>query len=159
MTTFTLELYDVRCADRLPEADAAGQGGSERSDKAGKDRKLSKRFHLLIVDDVPLNLSVLKALLKKIGVNDIETAVDGEDAWEKIQTSDRPFDFVLTDIWMPKMNGRELVEKIREDERFVALPVYAVTADVEEQKTFAQRGFTGVLLKPLTIDKLSALFQ
>ena len=52
-----------------------------------------------------------------------------------------------------------VVEKIRDDERFVTLPVYAVTADVEEQKTFSQQGFTGVLLKPLTIDKLSALFK
>ena len=158
-STFTLELYDVRCADRLPESAAAGQGGTEQNGTPGEVPKLSKRFHLLIADDVPLNLSVLKALLNRIGVNDIETAVDGEDAWEKIRTSARPFDFVLTDVWMPKMNGRELVEKIREDERFSTLPVYAVTADVEERKTFAQSGFTGVLLKPLTTDKLSKLFQ
>ena len=46
----------------------------------------------------------------------------------------------------------------RADKRFAALPVYAVTADVEEQKAFAERGFTGILLKPLTIDKLSDLF-
>lgn len=44
-------------------------------------------------------------------------------------------------------------------ERFAGLPVYAVTADVEEQKSFAERGFTGVLLKPLTIDTLSKLFN
>jgi len=155
-STFTLELYDVRCSDRLPSADGvAGQGVAVPNG----NRKPSKQFHLLIADDVPLNLSVLKALLNKIGMNDLETAVDGEDAWEKIRMSARPFDFVLTDVWMPKMNGRELVEKIREDERFSTLPVYAVTADVEEQKTFARSGFTGVLLKPLTIDKLSALFQ
>ena len=154
-STFTLELYDVRSADRLPESDAAGQGVAVPNG----NRKPSKQFHLLIADDVPLNLSVLKALLNRIGMNDLETAVDGEDAWEKIRMSARPFDFVLTDVWMPKMNGRELVEKIREDERFSTLPVYAVTADVEEQKTFARSGFTGVLLKPLTIDKLSALFK
>ena len=57
------------------------------------------------------------------------------------------------------MNGRDLVAKIRADERLAELPVYAVTADVEEQKNFAERGFTGVLLKPLTIDTLSSLFQ
>ena len=102
---------------------------------------------------------MLKALLKKVGVYDIETAVDGQDALEKIRTSERPFDCVLTDIWMPKMNGRELVAKIRADERFADLPVYAVTADVEEQKTIAERGFTGVLLKPLTIEALSKHFN
>ena len=45
------------------------------------------------------------------------------------------------------------------DGRFAELPVYAVTADVEEQKTFAERGFTAVLLKPLTIDILSKFFS
>ncbi len=113
---------------------------------------------MLIVDDVPLNLAVLKALLTRIGLRDVATAVDGEDAWEKIRASEKPFDLVLTDMWMPKMNGRDLVAKIRADERFKDIPVYAVTADAEARKTFASHGFTGILLKPLTIDKLSGLF-
>jgi CheY-like chemotaxis protein len=52
-----------------------------------------------------------------------------------------------------------IVHQIRADERFAELPVYAVTADVEEQKNFAERGFTAVLLKPLTIDILSKFFS
>ena len=163
-STFTLELHDVKIIESLPDAGgaAAGQelsGGQTQSEKAQEDRKVAKNYHILIADDVPLNLSVLKALLKKINVNDVETAVDGQDAWEKIRTSERPFDCVLTDVWMPKMNGRELVSTIRADERFAGLPVYAVTADVAEQKAFTERGFTGVLLKPLTIGVLSGLFQ
>ena len=171
-STFTLELFNVKKVEDHSEtggnADAeqpelfslAGKDPAGGTDirKAGDGRKFAKSCHLLIADDVPLNLSVLKALLKKVGVNDVETAVDGQDAMEKVRTSERPFDCVLTDIWMPNMNGRDLVAKIRADERFADLPVYAVTADVEEQKNFAERGFTGVLLKPLTIDTLSSLF-
>ena len=162
-STFTLELRDVKSAESMPDtkgASVAGQmlsGGLPQDGNAGKT--ITKQYRLLIADDVPLNLAVLTALLKKNGVNDVVTAVDGQDAWEKIQASEKPFDCVLTDIWMPKMNGRELVSTIRADERFTKLPVYAVTADVEEQKAFAERGFTGVLLKPLTIDKLSILFK
>ena len=157
-STFTLELFNVKKAYRDIAAEQELADAADREKKRDA-RNAAKNCHLLIADDVPLNLSVLKALLKKIGVNDIETAVDGQDAWEKIQASERPFDYVLTDIWMPNMNGRELVAKIRADERFAKLPVYAVTADVEEQKTFAERGFTGVLLKPLTIDILSKHFS
>ena len=163
-TTFTLEFHNVKSAEAVPgtgkptpeqmQQDNASAIGTMR-----EEMKKEGNYHILIADDVALNRSVLKALLKKIGVNDVETAVDGQDALEKIQTSERPFDCVLTDIWMPQMNGRELVAKIRTDERFAKLPVYAVTADVEEQKTFVDRGFTGVLLKPLTIDKLSRLFS
>ena len=164
-STFTLELHDVKSADRLPDADGAKDAGQELSDgqtprrETPEGKHISKQYHLLIADDVPLNLAVLKALLKRIGVNDVETAVDGQDALEKLQSSERPFDCVLTDIWMPNMNGKELVSAIRADKHFAGLPVYAVTADVEEQKAFSERGFTGVLLKPLTIDKLSNLFK
>ncbi|MBQ7731209.1 MAG: hypothetical protein IJT68_05155 [Lentisphaeria bacterium] len=49
--------------------------------------------------------------------------------------------------------------KIRADSRFTSLPVYSVTADIEEQKAFAEHGFTGILLKPVTIVKLSRLFN
>ena len=164
-STFTLELRDVKFVEPSPDevtkADA-GQGvkkavGNEV--KAVTVKKNMRNCHMLIVDDVPLNLAVLKAILTRIGLLDIVTAVDGKDAWEKIQASDKPFDLVLTDMWMPKMNGKDLVAKIRGDERFAGLPVYAVTADIEEQKTFGKHGFTGLLLKPLTIDKLSGLFN
>ena len=60
---------------------------------------------------------------------------------------------------MPKMDGKHLVSTIRADERFADLPVYAVTADIEERKTSAENKFTGTLLKPLTGEKLSALFK
>ena len=164
-STFTLELYDVKYTESDLVTNGETAAAQERSgeqiqqEKTPEDQIVAKNYHILIADDVPLNLSVLKALLKKIGLNDVETAVDGQDALEKLQTSERPFDCVLTDVWMPNMDGGKLVAKIRADKRFAGLPVYAVTADVEEQKTFAERGFTGVLLKPLTIDKLSGLFK
>ena len=170
-TTFTLELYDVKVAEPCssPDGEAAadqeGAGGQTPQDGETQignkleGRKDAEQYHILIADDIPLNLAVLKALLKKIGVNDVETAADGQEAWEKIRTSERPFDCVLTDLWMPNMNGRELVAKVRADERFAELPVYAVTADIEQRKSFAEYKFTGMLLKPLTIDKLSRLFK
>ena len=168
-TTFTLELHDVKSAEPRSEAGGATAAGQElvrerrdaetRIEKNREGRNAVKKYHILIVDDVPLNLAVLKALLKKIGEDDVETAVDGQDAWDKIRTSERPFDCVLTDIWMPKMNGKELVSTIRADERFAGLPVYAVTADIEEKKSFAEHKFTGTLLKPLTIDTLVSFFK
>ena len=65
-----------------------------------------------------------------------------------------PFDLVLTDMWMPEMDGAGLVRAIRADGRFSALPVYVVTADVEMLKQFEDAGFTGIVLKPITVDKL-----
>ena len=126
--------------------------------KSAPAPKLKKGFKVLIADDTSLNLMVLKALLAKIGVRDVVQAVNGADAWNKVQAAETPFDIILTDIWMPEMDGKELVAKIRADKRFADLPVYAVTADIEAQQTFAENGFTGLLLKPVTIDKISGIF-
>ena len=164
---FTMELYNVKTAE---PGSAPGSAASEQDrnapreqtqgdDKARETRKDPAQTRILIADDVPLNLAVLKALLVKTGIRDVVAAVDGRDAWEKLQASEKPFDLILTDMWMPVMDGKDLTAKIRADERFAGLPVYAVTADIEEQKNFAEHGFTGVLLKPLTIDKLAVFFN
>ena len=164
-STFTLELRNVKFAVKPPDDDKKAADVRKDIEKAKNcanallAKQRMRNCRMLVVDDVPLNLAVLKALLTRIGLRDVVTAVDGQDAWEKIQASDKPFDLVLADMWMPKMNGRDLVAKIRADERFKDIPVYAVTADTEARKTFAKHGFTGILLKPLTIDKLSELFN
>ena len=170
-STFTLELREVKFTEHSPDADKKAADGqvllTERIEgddmrggiKASGMQKEMRDYRILIADDVPLNLAVLKALLTRIGLRNVATAVDGQDAWEKIAGTDTPFDLVLTDMWMPKMDGKDLVTKVRADKRFASLPVYAVTADIEEQKKFEEHGFTGILLKPVTIDKLLRLFN
>lgn len=79
------------------------------------------------------------------------------DAWDKVQAAETPFEIILTDIWMPEMDGKEFVAKTRADKRFADLPVYTVTADIEEQKMFVEHGFTGILLNPVTIGNLSGI--
>ena len=118
-------------------------------------KKLPKR--VLVVDDSPVNRSVLTALLKRAGVASIDCAGDGGEAISRLEEAvkeGRPHDFVLSDFWMPNMNGFELIEELRDDFRFAKLPVYAVTADTEHNRDDRTRLFTGILLKPLTYDKL-----
>ena len=77
---------------------------------------------------------------------------NGHKALEALEASvGRPFDIVLTDMWMPEMDGEGLVKAIRAREKLKSLPVYVVTADVEMQKRFRDVGFTGILLKPVTV--------
>ena len=109
----------------------------------------------LVVDDVPVNLLVEKAMLQRAGVAEIVTAGSGAAALATLE-SHGAFDLVLTDLWMPEMDGYELCAKLRADKRWKALPVYAVTADVEARKSVAERGFDGILLKPVTVEALGA---
>ena len=110
------------------------------------------RRRILIVDDQKMNLMVLKAMLKKLGDFDVVTAMNGREALDALESPDaKAFDIVLTDMWMPEMDGEGLVKAIRAREKLKSLPVYVVTADVEMQKRFRDVGFTGILLKPVTV--------
>ena len=113
---------------------------------------------VLVVDDSPVNRKVLAAFLKKAGVVRIGQACDGAEALAALGAafkSGDPYDLVLSDFWMPVMNGLELVEKLRADPDFAALPVVAVTADTECRKDPRSSLFDEILLKPVAFDKLS----
>ena len=113
---------------------------------------------VLVVDDSAVNRAVLKALLKKLGITDVELAVDGKAALDILE-KEPAFDAVLSDMWMPVMDGAELVKRIRADERLSKLKVCTITADVEARATYREQGFDALLLKPVTIDTLSALLD
>ena len=110
-------------------------------------------LRLLLVDDIKMNLSVLKSMLRRLGVTSVTTAADGVEAMKVLQESPTAFDAVLTDMWMPNCDGTELLRRIRAFAPTADLPVYAVTADVECAGGDGTK-FSGVLLKPLTIEGL-----
>ena len=122
---------------------------------AAAEMKLPKQ--VLIVDDSPVNRKVLAAFLKQAGISVIHHAGDGKEALAEIDAAMRagqPYDFIFSDLWMPNMNGFEFIEQLRADSRFRDLPVLALTADTEFRRDKRAELFTGILLKPLTYDKL-----
>lgn len=84
---------------------------------------------ILIVDDLRSDLDLMSALLTKGQEWEVETAVNGQDAFDKAEAS-LP-DVVVTDLQMPEMNGFELVAAIKQ--RFPFLPVILVTAAGSEE--------------------------
>ena len=120
-------------------------------DFRGKSRG---ELRVLIVDDVPLNISVLRTMLRKNGVTDIVTSTNGKDALEKIRADVKKFDLVLTDLWMPEMDGRKMLQALRADPQFRSLNVIAITADVDARDECMTLGFSDVIFKPVTINKI-----
>ena len=117
-----------------------------------------KKLRILIVDDSKMNLAVLRAMLTRLGITDIVSAMDGEEALAILRDpNSRPVDIVLTDMWMPKVDGEALVRAIRADPKLAHLLVYVITADVEVQNSHKAKGFTGILLKPVTVSSLRLL--
>ena len=150
-STFTVCLPDVETYEAKKTVPTAEQ------DPSGQLTNPPQR--VLVIDDSPINRSVLTALLEHLGVPSIDEADDGEAALAALESSDqsgRPYDFVFSDLWMPKMNGLELVERLRADPRFEKLPVFALTADTESQNDARTHLFNGILLKPITCGNLVA---
>ncbi|MCR5591201.1 MAG: response regulator [Lachnospiraceae bacterium] len=100
---------------------------------------------VLVVDDNPMNLNVIKGLLKATKIF-VTTATSGEECLDKIRGTQ--FNVVLLDHMMPGMDGIETCEKIRE--RYPDLPVYALTANaMAGEEFYISKGFNGYLSKPI----------
>ena len=104
-----------------------------------------------------MNLHVAKALFNKLGFNNISTAGSGKAALELL--GKQPVDLILSDLWMPEMDGSQLSAEVKKDPRFAHIPIVAQTADVEAGGNFDMSHFDAIILKPLTKEKLSNMVK
>jgi len=97
----------------------------------------------LIVDDFSTMRRIVRNLLKEIGYNNADEAEDGQIALNKLRNG--AFNFVVSDINMPNMNGFELLREIRADDNLKKLPVLLVTAEAKKEDIVlaAQLGANG----------------
>ncbi len=117
----------------------------------------------LIVDDFSTMRRIVRNLLKELGYNNADEAEDGQIALGKLRSG--LFNFVVSDINMPNMNGFELLREIRADESLKKLPVLLVTAEAKKEDIVlaAQIGANGYIVKPFTKatleDKVTKIVQ
>jgi two-component system chemotaxis response regulator CheY len=111
---------------------------------------MSTDARFLIVDDFSTMRRIVRNLLKEIGFSNAEEAEDGQVALTMLKNS--KFDFVVSDINMPNMNGFELLKNIRSDEALRGIPVLMVTAEAKKEDIVAaaQGGASGYIVKPFT---------
>ena len=163
-STFRITLPKVKVVrkSKEEEPDVRDKGsvvGLRSSDAAGQEPSAPKEKPLLLlVDDQKMNLTVLKAMIKRIGGFDTETAMDGREALARLQDASLPkIDAVLTDMWMPELDGEGLAKAIRADPKLAKMPVHVITADVELQENYSEKGFDDIILKPVTVNTLGPL--
>ncbi len=104
---------------------------------------------ILLVEDDEVDIKALRRAFEKLKiVNPIRVAHDGVEAWEMLAETPRPF-LIITDINMPRMNGLELLRKIRESESLHDSIVFVLTTSNEEQDKFDAYNLnvTGYMLK------------
>jgi two-component system, chemotaxis family, chemotaxis protein CheY len=111
---------------------------------------MANDLRFLIVDDFSTMRRIVRNLLKEIGYPDADEAEDGVAALHKLRNG--RFNFVVSDINMPNMNGFQLLQEIKQDEKLKHLPVLMVTAEARKEDIVlaAQSGAAGYIVKPFT---------
>lgn len=107
-------------------------------------------LRFLAVDDFSVMRRIIRGLLKEMGCNNCEEAEDGQVALTMLK--EIKFDFVITDVNMPNMNGFQLLKAIKADDALKHLPVLMVTAEARKEDIVlaAQSGAAGYIVKPFT---------
>ena len=118
------------------------------------DMELQSSPHILIVDDNATNRVVAQALCEMFGCTS-ETAEDGLEAVQAVQ--DRPFDLILMDIKMPRLDGMQATLAIRAlDGPAGRIPIVALTAnaDPDDARHYKSLGMAAVVEKPIKPERL-----
>ncbi|KAK0708129.1 hypothetical protein B0H67DRAFT_556673 [Lasiosphaeris hirsuta] len=137
-----------------------------------KRRKpLLSKLHVLVAEDDPINVKVLRKRLEKVG-HKVSHALNGEECATVYKERSRDFDVVLMDMQMPIVDGLHSTKMIRAIEgssthpglSLVAehhghIPIIAVSASLVEHKkdVYADAGFDGWILKPIDFKRLETL--
>lgn len=115
----------------------------------------AKGAKILVVDDVKLNLKVIKGLLKQTGV-EVDMAMSGMECLEKVKNTH--YDVILLDHMMPEMDGIETLKRFREDSSHANqdTPVIMLTANaiIGAKDEYLEAGFADYLSKPVRTEEL-----
>jgi CheY-like chemotaxis protein len=118
----------------------------------------SEKTTILAVDDNPASLRLIQFMLEREDYR-VLTAVDGREALAVLAASGENIDIILLDRLMPEMDGLEVIEKIKADEKLRAIPVIMQTAAgrPQEIKEGIEAGVFYYLVKPLVPETLLSI--
>ena len=120
---------------------------------------MSEQQKLLLVDDEPGIRESVQAYLEDNEEWTVEAASNADEAWQKIETQTP--DLIISDIMMPKVNGYEFLQKLREDPRYQAIPVVFLTARgmTSDRIQGYEAGCDAYLPKPFDPEELEAIVK
>lgn len=103
---------------------------------------------VLIVDDYKTMLRIIRNLLKQLGFNNVDEAMDGTEALGKIRNKD--YGLVISDWNMEPMTGIQLLREVRADKATQDLPFIMITAESKTENVIAakQAGVSNYIVKP-----------
>jgi signal transduction histidine kinase/FixJ family two-component response regulator len=125
----------------------------------GKTQNAGGAYHVLLVEDMPVNRIVGRGMLTSLG-HKADLACDGEEALEMLKTT--PYDLVLMDMQMPRLNGLAATRAIRAwGGAYASLPIVAMTANAfhSDRVECLAAGMNDFVTKPIEVKELEAAIR
>ena len=106
------------------------------------------KLKVLIVDDFPTMVRIMRKLLKQIGYENVDEAANGRDALARIETA--TYDIVISDWNMEPMTGLQLLKEVRSDQKLKDMPFVMITAESKTDNVVAAKaaGVNNYIVKP-----------
>ena len=115
---------------------------------------MEEKYKILFVDDEE-NIRELGKRILQIGKYEVDTAVNGKDAFEKIANT--YYNVIITDMKMPEIDGLEIIEKVKEISPFTDVIMITGHATVETAMKAISLGAYDYIVKPFDMGKLILL--
>ena len=109
---------------------------------------VDKNMPILIVDDYKTMLRIIRNLLKQLGFNNVDEAIDGSSALQKLR--DKNCGLIISDWNMEPMSGLQLLKEVRKDVKLKELPFIMITAESKSENVIAAKeaGVSNYIVKP-----------
>jgi len=109
---------------------------------------VDKNMPILIIDDYKTMLRIIRNLLKQLGFNNVDEAIDGSSALQKLR--DKDCGLIISDWNMEPMSGLQLLKEVRKDVKLKELPFIMITAESKSENVIAAKeaGVSNYIVKP-----------
>jgi two-component system chemotaxis response regulator CheY len=117
---------------------------------------------ILVVDDFETMTSIVRSLLRKLGLSNVDAVFDGKSALRELHK--RHYDLVISDWNMASMSGYDLLKEVRADPKLASIPFILITGSCTAEAVLAAKaaGVNDYIIKPFTAEtlrrKLNAVF-
>jgi len=114
-------------------------------------------MNVLIVDDYKTMLRIIRNLLRQLGFNNIDEAMDGSQALQQLR-SGTEYGLVISDWNMEPMTGLQLLREVRADAKLKSMPFIMVTAESKSENVIAAKeaGVSNYIVKPFNAETLKS---
>ena len=114
-----------------------------------KSGQIQKTRKILVVDDQELNRDILGAILEE--ESEVIYACNGREALEKIRENKESLSLIMLDIFMPEMNGFEVLEAMAADDLLKRIPVIVLTSEKSAELKALELGAADFITKPFDV--------